>query len=284
MPSIFIDIARLALIIVGLAVLFSQVWGANVAGLFAALGVTSIVIGLAIQNAVGPVVAGLLLLFEQPFTLGDWLESPVVRGRVVEVNWRAVHIDTGNGIQVVPNAQLAAAAFTNLSRVGENAHKAKAELQFAVQDPPVDVIRVVTETAQGLPMVARGGTVSVSPGAEGVYAVSIPVASPADDGGAKSLLLQRLWYASRRAGLHLDDAPDDDFDSLERRTAAASVVSAALKISGDDLVRVAEPSRLVRTRPALARRFGEAIDSRRESVRTAQAEATAQTPSMLPVG
>ena len=64
-PSIFVDIVRLVLIIAGLAVLFSFVWDADVAGLFTALGVTSIVLGLALQNAVGSVISGLLLLFEQ---------------------------------------------------------------------------------------------------------------------------------------------------------------------------------------------------------------------------
>ena len=72
-PKIFIEIARLILVIVGLALLFRLVWGADVGGVFAALGVTSIVIGLALQNAVGGVISGLLLLFEQPFKIGDWL-------------------------------------------------------------------------------------------------------------------------------------------------------------------------------------------------------------------
>jgi CRP-like cAMP-binding protein len=36
--------------------------------------------------------------------------------------------------------------------------------------------------------------------------VSVPVASPADEGAARNQLLQRIWYAARRAGLHLDDA------------------------------------------------------------------------------
>ena len=75
MPSIFVDIVRLVLVVVGLAVLFSWVWGADVAGLFAALGVTSIVLGFALQNAVGSIISGLFLLFEQPFRIGDWLDT-----------------------------------------------------------------------------------------------------------------------------------------------------------------------------------------------------------------
>ena len=71
------------LIAIGLAVLFSVVWGTDVAGLFTALGVTSIVLGLALQGAIGSIVSGLLLLFEQPFRLGDWLDAGGVRGRLV---------------------------------------------------------------------------------------------------------------------------------------------------------------------------------------------------------
>ncbi|MGB3353695.1 MAG: mechanosensitive ion channel domain-containing protein, partial [Mycobacterium sp.] len=81
LPSIFIDLGRLLLIVIGLGLLFSWVWGTNIGGLFAAVGVTSIVIGLAVQTAVGPVIAGLFLLFEQPFRIGDWLDTGSVKGR-----------------------------------------------------------------------------------------------------------------------------------------------------------------------------------------------------------
>ncbi len=97
-PSIFLDVARFVVIAIGLALILSYVWGANVGGLFTALGITSIVLGLALQNSVGQIVSGLLLLFEQPFQLGDWLDTPSARGRVVEVNWRATHIDTGAAV------------------------------------------------------------------------------------------------------------------------------------------------------------------------------------------
>ena len=64
-PSIFVDIARVLLIVVCLAVLFGWIWNADIGGFFTALGIGSIVIGLALQNAVGSIVSGLFLLFEQ---------------------------------------------------------------------------------------------------------------------------------------------------------------------------------------------------------------------------
>jgi hypothetical protein len=52
-PGIFLDVARFLLIGVGLAVIFSYIWGVRIGGLFTALGVTSVVIGLMLQNARG---------------------------------------------------------------------------------------------------------------------------------------------------------------------------------------------------------------------------------------
>ena len=115
-PSIFLDVARFALIAVGVGLILAYIWGAHVGGLFTALGVSSIVLGLTLQNSVGQIISGLLVLFEQPFQLGDWIETPTARGRVVEVNWRATHIDTGSGLLIMPNSVLAAASFTNFSR------------------------------------------------------------------------------------------------------------------------------------------------------------------------
>src|SRR5262249_44446621 len=99
LPAIFLDVARFALIGVGLAVILSYIWGVRMGGLFTALGVTSVVVGLMLQNSVGQIVSGLFMLFEQPFRIDDWLDTPNAKGRVVEVNWRAVHIQTGSGLK-----------------------------------------------------------------------------------------------------------------------------------------------------------------------------------------
>ena len=55
-PAIFLDVIRFALIAVGGGLIFAYIWGAHVGGLFTALGITSIVIGLTLQNSVGQVI------------------------------------------------------------------------------------------------------------------------------------------------------------------------------------------------------------------------------------
>ena len=212
LPGIFVDLGRLILIIIGIGLLLSWVWGANIGGLITAVGVTSIVIGLAVQNAVGPVISGLLLLFEQPFRIGDWLETKFGKGRVTEVNWRAVHVDTENGIQVIPNAALAGDAFVNLSRTTASFFKAKATFSFAAGDPPGVIKSTLLAVADAAPAKLADAKASVTPlGAHPVhpgmvsYRVMVPVASPAEADGTVSLLQQRVWYAAQRSGLHLDN-------------------------------------------------------------------------------
>lgn len=228
-PSIFLDVARFAVIAVGLALIFSYVWGANVGGLFTALGITSIVLGLALQNSVGQIVSGLLLLFEQPFQLGDWLDTPSARGRVVEVNWRATHIDTGSGMQIMPNSVLAGASFTNQSRPPGD-HSIAVVSVFALEDPPDMVCAMLTRVAANLPQLrpdARPKAVAMG-GLQ--YKTTIPLRTPADDGAARATFLRWIWYAARRADLHLDEA-EDDFASPERIADSLHVVASTLRLT-----------------------------------------------------
>ncbi|MBB3604078.1 small-conductance mechanosensitive channel [Mycolicibacterium sp. BK556] len=243
LPGIFIDLGRLVLIILGIGLLLSWVWGANIGGLIAAVGVTSIVIGLAVQTAVGPVIAGLLLLFEQPFRIGDWLNTSAAKGRVVEVNWRAAHIDTGNGIQIVPNAMLATGSFTNLSRVQGAAYQAAAELAFGPDDPPGAVAEALMTVAAGLPTRLANSPAKVVALGEARYKVSVPIASPADEGRTKALLLHRAWYAAQRAGLHLDEANPDPDAAAAYVDAAVHRVAAALGLGSEAAAAMSTASR-----------------------------------------
>ena len=93
----------------------SYIWGVRVGGLFTALGVTSVVIGLMLQNSVGQIVSGLFMLFEQPFRIDDWLDTATAQGRVVEVELarrayrygqrNADHAELGAGHHVVHESQ-----------------------------------------------------------------------------------------------------------------------------------------------------------------------------------
>lgn len=214
-PTIFVDIARVLLIVICLAVLFGWIWNADIGGFFTALGVGSIVIGLALQNAVGSVLSGLFLLFEQPFELGDYILTPDGKGRVVAVNWRATHLDTANGILVIPNSTLSGASFRNLTR-STAPYETDTTVRFATDDPPQEVIDLLVEVANGLPEKHPDAEASAIPIRKTWYEVSIPLTSPAKSYGTLGLFRTRLWYAARRRGLHLDGDLTDNYATPER--------------------------------------------------------------------
>jgi small-conductance mechanosensitive channel/CRP-like cAMP-binding protein len=233
MPSIFIDVARFAIIAIGLAMILAYVWGANVGGLFTALGVSSIVLGLTLQNSVGQIISGLLLLFEQPFQMGDWVQTSSARGRVVEVNWRATHINTGSGLEIIPNSVLAGQAFANLSRP-PGGHTITINAKFAGADAPDEVCALLTAVAADLPQLHPGGEPVANAATSTDYTVTIPVRTPAEDVPARSTFQRWLWYAARRAGLALDGIADE-YSTPARRAEALRKIAPVLRVSSSEL-------------------------------------------------
>jgi small-conductance mechanosensitive channel len=244
-PSIFLDVARFLLIAIGVALIFAYIWGANVKGLFTALGITSIVVGLTLQNSVGQIISGLLMLFEQPFKIGDWLDTPAAKGRVIEVNWRAVHLETGTGLQITPNSVLAGASFTNLSRP-PGQHTISVTSVFSVDDAPDEVCAMLVRVATELPQCHPDRSPTAVPLGANEYQTKIPLCTPGDDGKARATFLRWVWYSARRAGLHLDEA-DDQFSTPERVSAAIrSVVAPTLRLDREEQQRLVPYAKMER--------------------------------------
>lgn len=231
-PAIFLDVIRFALIAVGVGLIFAYIWGANVGGLFTALGITSIVIGLTLQNSVGQIISGLLMLFEQPFRIGDWIRTDKVKGRVVEVNWRAVHLETSDGLRISPNSVLAGESFTNLSRPAGQ-HAIRVISVFAIEDRPDQVCAMLTRIASQLPECHPDLTPAAVPLGQMKYRTRIPLRSPGDDSAAEATFLRWIWYAARREGLHLDEAEDGFGDDGVLESAIHTVVAPTLRLTAE---------------------------------------------------
>lgn len=237
-PAIFLDVIRFGLIAVGAGLIFAYIWGANVGGLFTALGIGSIVIGLTLQNSVGQIISGLLMLFEQPFRIGDWIKTDEISGRVVEVNWRAVHVETGTGVQITPNSVLAGKSFINLSRPVDK-HAIRVVSLFAVEDRPDKVCAMLVRIAAQLPECHPDLTPVAVPIGSLKYRTKIPLRSPGDDGDAEARFLRWIWYAARRDGLHLDEADDVFTEPRLLADAIRTVVAPTLKLTAEQQTEMA---------------------------------------------
>jgi len=244
-PNIFVELARVVLVVIGVAILLQFVWGADVGAIWTGLGFGSIILGLALQQAAGGIFAGLLLLFESPFKIGDSIEGGGASGRVVDINWRSVHVQTANGLQIVPNSSLAGGVILNKSRSGA-IYNAPVEVQFTTDDPPHEVIALLTEVASSLPMLAPDAHPRGAYHGGATYSVSLPLESAADEARARSLFLVWLWYGARRRRLALNGDTTDAVQVPEFRERALDMVESTLQFGADQRQAVSDSARIER--------------------------------------
>ena len=218
-PTLFRDLARVLLVGLGAAVIYSQVWDQEITGALTALGIGSVVLGLALQEPLGNIVSGLMLLFERPLNIGDWITADGVTGKVIEINWRSVHIQTPTReLRIVPNVELYKGAFSNLSRPTD-VRTETLEIGLSYDDAPNRVKAVLTELLLTTPSVLRepGPLVRTVNYADFsiIYRLIFSVARQEELHATRDAIMTRLWYVVRREGLTIpypiamEYAPDE---------------------------------------------------------------------------
>ncbi len=116
--SSVLALIRLAIIIGGLllAVVAS---GVSVDKFTVVLGALSVGIGLGMQTIVSSFVSGIILIFEKPFRIGDYIELADKKGRILDIGIRSSKMLTGQGAEVIiPNGDLVSNRLVNWSSRG----------------------------------------------------------------------------------------------------------------------------------------------------------------------
>jgi small-conductance mechanosensitive channel len=107
---------RWTVIIFGILLAFQQA-GIEITAFLAGLGIAGFTIGFALQDVSKNFVAGILLLLQQPFDLGDAIEVGDYAGTVTEINLRDTVVRTFDGRPVsIPNGDVFTSAIVNFSR------------------------------------------------------------------------------------------------------------------------------------------------------------------------
>ena len=209
MPGLFLDLARVLLIVLGACFVVAGVWGLPLGGLVTTLGVGSLVLGLALQDTLGGLFAGVALTFERAFAVGDWVRIGELTGQVVEIDWRAVRLRTRqHDIVVVPNLILGKETFENYSRP-TRLHVERVRVSFGYDDPPNKVKRVLQRIALSTRGIIGDPTPSVRTLEYGEFAIVYEIRFVIDD-FARQLeirdeLMTQVWYAASRNGLQIQN-------------------------------------------------------------------------------
>src|SRR5438477_3429429 len=84
-------------------------------GLLAASGAATIVLGLAGQNLLSGIIAGMSLQINRPYKVGDWLQVGDRFAEVMEINWRSTRLCTNDNIYLdIPNNEMIRQMIVNL--------------------------------------------------------------------------------------------------------------------------------------------------------------------------
>ena len=107
------------IVILGFLMALSQL-GVNVTAALAGVGVAGIAIGFAAQDSVANVISGILIFWDKPFEVGDWIETEGQYGKVTNITLRTTRIRTPtNTYIVVPNKRIIDEVLENFSKHGE---------------------------------------------------------------------------------------------------------------------------------------------------------------------
>ncbi|MBO4521122.1 MAG: mechanosensitive ion channel [Alphaproteobacteria bacterium] len=98
-----------------LALLISlSVMGVDLKSLGVLVGALSVGLGFGLQHIVNNFISGILILFERPFRIGDWIVINGHEGIVRKINIRSTELETFDKAQIIiPNADIISGALTN---------------------------------------------------------------------------------------------------------------------------------------------------------------------------
>ncbi|WP_338867125.1 mechanosensitive ion channel family protein [Myxococcus stipitatus] len=177
----------------------------DLTGLVATSAVLSVVIGLALQETLGNLFAGLSLQLDKPFEVGDFIRIGEHTGRVAQVNWRSIRIMTfRRELVTLPNSVVAKEQLKNFSQDREPVG-VDAQVRASYDTPPnvmkaalLDVVREIPQVLVDPAPIAR--TLAFDESCVR-YMVRFFVNDFSLADTVTAEVYTRLWYRLRRDGV-----------------------------------------------------------------------------------
>ena len=115
--TLLYKIIRGLIYLVAIVIIIAEL-GYDINGLIAGLGVGGLAISLAAQDTLKNLIAGIVMIFDKPFIVGDWIETPSIEGIVEDITFRSTRIRTfKDSIITVPNSTISNDMLTNWSKM-----------------------------------------------------------------------------------------------------------------------------------------------------------------------
>lgn len=139
-------------IFVVIMLLFGEHFGMSLSGLLAFGGIGGIAIGLAGKDILSNFFSGVMLYFDRPFNIGDWICSPDrnIEGTVVEIGWRLTKITTFDHRPLyVPNSVFSTISVENPGRMTNRRIKTELTLRYGDADKVGAIVKDIRAMLHG---------------------------------------------------------------------------------------------------------------------------------------
>ncbi len=206
-PRLVRDISTVIACAVGLVLVLSHA-GVNLLQLITTSAIVTAVVGLALQDTLGNIIAGVALQIDDALHIGDWIRvDDRTAGCVREVRWRATVIETRDGdILNIPNALMNRSVLTQFNSDGLE-HRQTVTFDLSLDLAPNRIIEIVLQAIGGTPNVSTTTppdcVLTSFEQSTARYAVRYRLVDVRPDTPTDSEVRKRIWYALHRNGMGL---------------------------------------------------------------------------------
>jgi Mechanosensitive ion channel/Cyclic nucleotide-binding domain len=197
----------LIILVVAIFLVLQIGYGQSIKALLIAPGIAAVIIGLAAQDLVGNILAGVALQIGKPFEHGDWLLVDNRYAKVIEINWRATRLRTTDEISIeIPHRELARQTLVNLNRP-RRSHAMRIPITLDYAAPPTrvkDVLLHAVANAKGVLPEPKPQVFLKSFGESGIeYEIRFWLEDYSVYYLVCDAIRTNIWYSLRRNGIRI---------------------------------------------------------------------------------
>lgn len=227
-PQIFRDMMQVGVVLLAVLV-FLQGIGVSPGSLLTTSALLTAVIGLALQDTLGNLIAGLAIQLKGLIEVGDWIQcdgDASLTGRVTEINWRDTRLVTLDQVEViVPNSSITSNRIYNLSRP-TSVSRRFVEVLCPYHVPTHRVQEVILSSLHDVPGLLHDPAARVLTQEFADSGITYRVYFFIDDYPLHPLVesdvRDRIWYALQRASIEIPFPIRTVYMAEEPKTAAWS--------------------------------------------------------------
>ena len=146
MGKFILTIIRGIVLFIGLGAVL-QVWGINVAGLVAGLGIGGLAFALAAKDTAANLFGSIALLLDKSIRIGEWIKIDGVEGTVEDIGMRTTKIRSfGKSLITLPNQVIANSPIENFSRRGIRRIKMTIGVTYSTSSEQMEKILIDIKT------------------------------------------------------------------------------------------------------------------------------------------